>query len=143
MTTYTVTKRTLAARLGTAINSSKNSLVKLTEWPPIGKIAAHSAYEMFSWYTGEYLIVSLVFSHLGFWSGSLFLIAPFPDLCLLVLFYVLRCRRYGNTMMNTNNDLKLSSLELCKNSKEEVGPDRSVSSNKFSSVTLNKLAMNR
>ena len=45
-------------------------------------------------------------------------------------------------MMNTNNDLKLSSLELCKNSKEEVGPDRSVSSNKFSSVTLNKLAMN-
>ena len=52
-------------------------------WPPIGKIAAHSAYEMFSWY--KYLIVSLVFSHLGFWSGSLFLIAPFPDLCLLVL----------------------------------------------------------
>ena len=50
-----------------------------------GKIAAHSAYEMFSWY--KYLIVSLVFSHLGFWSGSLFLIAPFPDLCLLVLFY--------------------------------------------------------
>ena len=46
-------------------------------------------------------------------------------------------------MMNTNNDLKLSSLEQCKNSKEEVGPDRSVSSNKFSSVTLNKLAMNR
>ena len=56
-------------------------LVKVTEWPPIGKIAAHSAYEMFS----MYLIVSLVFSHLGFWSGSLFLIAPFPDLCLLVL----------------------------------------------------------
>ena len=35
-----------------------------------------------SWYM--YLIVSLVFSHLGFWSGNLFLIAPFPDLCLLV-----------------------------------------------------------
>ena len=60
-------------------------LVKVTEWPPIGKIAAHSAYEMFSWY--KYLIVSLVFSHLGFWSGSLFLIASFPDLCLLVLFF--------------------------------------------------------
>ena len=28
------------------------------------EIAAHSAYEMFSWY--RYLIVSLVFSHLGF-----------------------------------------------------------------------------
>ena len=39
-----------------------------------------------SWY--EYLIVSLVFlPHLGFWSGNLFLIAPFPDLCLLVPFY--------------------------------------------------------
>ena len=38
-----------------------------------------------SWY--KYLIVSLVFSHLGFWSGNLLLIAPFPDLCLLVPFY--------------------------------------------------------
>ena len=49
-----------------------------------------------SWY--KYLIVSLVFSHLGFWSGNLFLIAPFPDLCLLVPFYlnyynVGRCNR--------------------------------------------------
>ena len=35
-----------------------------------------------SWY--KCLIVSLVFFHLGFWSGNLFLIAPFPDLCLLV-----------------------------------------------------------
>ena len=41
---------------------------------------------MFSWY--KYLIVSLVFSHLGFWSGSIFLIAPFPDLCLLVRFTI-------------------------------------------------------
>ena len=39
-----------------------------------------------SWY--KYLIVSLFFSHLGFWSGNLFLIAPFPDLCLLVPFCV-------------------------------------------------------
>ena len=43
----------------------------------------------FVWYFGgilwyKYLIVSLVFSHLGFWSGNLFLIAPFPALCLLV-----------------------------------------------------------
>ena len=38
-----------------------------------------------SWY--KYLIVNLVFSHLGFWSGNLFLIAPFPDLCLLVPFF--------------------------------------------------------
>ena len=41
---------------------------------------------MFLWY--KYLIVNLDFSHLGFWSGNLFLIAPFPDLCLLVLFYI-------------------------------------------------------
>ena len=41
-----------------------------------------------SWY--KYLIVSLVFSHLGFWSGNLFLIAPFPDLCLLVPFECLQ-----------------------------------------------------
>ena len=42
-----------------------------------------------SWY--KYLIVSLVFSHLGFWSGNLFLIAPFPDLCLLVPFCSCTC----------------------------------------------------
>ena len=60
------------------------SSVQVTEWPPSGKIAAHSAYDMFSWY--DYLIVNLVFSRLGFWSGNLFLIAPFPDLCLLVPF---------------------------------------------------------
>ena len=51
------------------------------------EIAAHSAYEMFLWY--KYLIVSLVFSHLGFWSGNLSLIAPFPDLCLLVPSYLI------------------------------------------------------
>ena len=45
-------------------------LVKVTEWPPIGKIAAHSAYEMFSWY--KCLIVGLVFSHLGFWTDCAF-----------------------------------------------------------------------
>ena len=50
-----------------------------------GKIAAHSAYDMFSWY--KYLIVNLVFSHLAYWSGNLFLIAHFPDCCLLVPLY--------------------------------------------------------
>ena len=57
--------------------------------PPIGKIAAHSAYDMFSWY--KYLIVN---SHLGFWSGYLFLIAPFPDICLLV-FLILKPWSHG------------------------------------------------
>ena len=41
---------------------------------------------MFSWY--KYLIVNLVFSRLSFWNGNLFLIAPFPDLCLLVPSYL-------------------------------------------------------
>ena len=46
------------------------STVKVTEWPPIGKIAAHSAYEMFSWY--KYLIVSLVFPTSVFGVGIFF-----------------------------------------------------------------------
>ena len=52
-----------------------------------------------SWY--KYLIVSLVFSHLGFWSGNLFLIAPFPDLCLLVPFNI------GNTGNQNHPDLEV------------------------------------
>ena len=39
------------------------------------------------------LSVSTLFSFFpisGFWSGNLFLIAPFPDLCLLVPFHILR-----------------------------------------------------
>ena len=53
--------------------------------PPIGTMAAHSAYNTLSGY--KYLIVNLVFTNLGFWSGDLFLIAPFPDRCLLVPFF--------------------------------------------------------
>ena len=45
-------------------------LVKVTEWPPIGKIAAHSAYVMFSWY--QYLIVGLVFPTSVFGVGIFF-----------------------------------------------------------------------
>ena len=59
----------------------------VTEWPPIGKIAAHSAYYVFSWY--KYLIVSLVSQPPSvFGVGIFFLIAPFPDLCLLVPFFI-------------------------------------------------------
>ena len=53
-----------------------------------------------SWY--KYLIVSLVFSHLGFfWSGNLFLIAPFPDICLLVPFN--STSRYLDDLLNIDN----------------------------------------
>ena len=48
------------------------------------EIAAHSAYDMFSKF--KYLIANLDFSRLGIWSGNFFLMAPFPDYCLLVPF---------------------------------------------------------
>ena len=46
------------------------SKVKVTEWPPIWKIATNSAYEMFSWY--KCLIVSLVFPTSVFGVGNFF-----------------------------------------------------------------------
>ena len=49
----------------------------------LGIIAAHSAYGVFSW--SEYLIVNLLFFHTSiFGVGIIFLIAPFPDHCLLL-----------------------------------------------------------
>ena len=45
-------------------------LVKVTEWLPIGKIAAHSAYDMFSWYNN--LIVDLVFFQPRFFEWESF-----------------------------------------------------------------------
>ena len=69
-----------------------------------------------SWY--KYLIVSLVFSHLGFWSGNLFLIAPFPDLCLLVPFEEMNsvnCEPLSSKLQNSDIlhdlDQKLSHLD--------------------------------
>ena len=59
-----------------------------------------------SWY--KYLIVSLVFSHLGFWSGNLFLIAPFPDLCLLVPFFFNLLH-----LVSTINDSSDGSVDIC------------------------------
>ena len=48
-------------------------------------IAAHAAYDMFSWY--KYISVILVFfPSLGLWSGNFFMIAPFPGHWLFVLF---------------------------------------------------------
>ena len=46
------------------------SYVYVTEWPPIGKIAAHSAFNMFSWY--KYLIAKLVFPTSVFDVGIFF-----------------------------------------------------------------------
>ena len=55
-------------------------------------MAARSACGVFS--CCRCLVVGLVFSRLGFWGGGLFLIAPFPDLCLLVLFYTYTETKY-------------------------------------------------
>ena len=49
------------------------------------EIAAHSAYDMFSKF--KYLFVNLFLSTFGFGSENFFLIAPFPDHCLLVPFH--------------------------------------------------------
>ena len=46
------------------------SKVKVTEWPPIVKIAAHSAYDMF--HGIKYLIVSLFFPTSFFGVGIFF-----------------------------------------------------------------------
>ena len=43
----------------------------------------------------------MLFPHLGFWSGNLFLIAPFPDLCLLVPFN--STSRYLDDLLNIDN----------------------------------------
>ena len=48
------------------------------------EIAAHLVYDMLSKY--KYLIVNLAFCRLCFWSGNCFLMVPFPDHCLIVLF---------------------------------------------------------
>ena len=46
-------------------------LAWMTGWPPVGRIAARSTCGLSS------------FFRLGFWSVNFFLIAPFPDHCLL------------------------------------------------------------
>ena len=67
------------------------SLVLVTESPPIGKIATLSAYNSF-------------FSHLGFWSGNLFVIPPVPDHCLLLPFHH-RFLEYIFLVFNISSDI--------------------------------------
>ena len=67
-----------------------------------------------SWY--KYLIVSLVFSHLGFWSGNLFLIAPFPDFCLLVPLHI-----SGRFFRYTAHFIKLQVDQYCEYNSCQTG----------------------
>ena len=61
------------------------------------EIAAHPAYDMFSKY--KYLIVNLFFSPTGFLEWEFFLIAHFPDHCLLVPF----CKSAACQITETNS----------------------------------------
>ena len=51
------------------------------------EMAPHLAYDIFSQY--KFHIVNLVFPKIGFWIGDFFLIAPFPDHCVLLPFHTL------------------------------------------------------
>ena len=68
------------------------SKVKVTKWPPVGKNSCSFGLRYVSWY--KYLIVSLVFPTSVFGVGIFFLIAPFPDLCLLVPFHIISKMHY-------------------------------------------------
>ena len=64
------------------------SSVRVTEWPPAGEKLLTRLTICFLQAGYKYLSVILVFfPPLGLWSGNFFLIAPFPDHCLLVPFY--------------------------------------------------------
>ena len=77
-----------------------------------------------SWY--KCLIVILVFSHLGFWSGNLFLIVPFPDLCLLVPFACFSSVLFYSFISEMN--LHEFSVSLTRTSKFFIWVSRSITS---------------
>ena len=66
------------------------------------EIAAHSAYDMCSWY--KYLVVYLVFIFFSprflEWEFNLILIAPFPDRCLV---WYLECFAYTFRIVSCQN----------------------------------------
>ena len=64
-------------------------------------IAAHSAYDMFSWYKYLNVIVSF-FPPLGLLSGNFFLISPFPDHCLFDLFLCCYERDFMDSIHHDN-----------------------------------------
>ena len=82
-----------------------------------------------SWY--KYLIVGLVFSHLGFWSGNLFLIAPFPDLCLLVPFNVTHTLKKSYKrpphILSSSSESKIRSIKIHDHMNKPMSNSGSVS----------------
>ena len=69
---------------------------------------------MLTWY--KYLITS-DFSHLGFLSGNLFLIASFPDCCLLVplcmMFSIVYCR-YQQDLVLVDSGINFFSIRISR-----------------------------
>ena len=70
------------------------SKVSVTEWPPIGKIAAHSAYDMFSWY--KYLIVNLIFFPISVLGVGFYLYLYFGPLRSVKIFRVFKTLTFRN-----------------------------------------------
>ena len=84
----------------------------------------------------KYPIVSLVFSHLGFWSGNLFLIAPFPDLCRLVPF------SFFNEQFNLESENRFDLLAKgheTKSTETLTSKTSFISGLKFSSININSI----
>ena len=42
------------------------------------------------------------FSHFRFWSGNFFLVAPFPDHCLLLPCYAVKAKQTGHIELNSS-----------------------------------------
>ena len=90
------------------------------------------------------MIVGLFFSHLGFWSWNLFLIAPFPDLCLLVPFYMtllyIRLRQCSISMFKTYKRTSniISKREFVLNEKVQVGKDQEKAQSEKDSHSKNR-----
>ena len=67
-------------------------------------IAAHSSYDMFSWY--KYLNVILFFPIPRFMEWEFLLIAPFPDHCLLLPFSKCAVNAFVNPVVSICNVYK-------------------------------------
>ena len=91
-----------------------------------------------SWY--GYLTVSLGFSHLGFWSGNLFLIAPFPDLCLLVPFH---CMWRKEAIPEEFKDASIIHLYKRKGNPQVCDNHRGISLLSIAGKILAKILLNR
>ena len=76
---WTLSYLNLTKNMKTYIRSQQHKAIKQKEPPQKYRLGTISNIKLLA-------DLNQFFSHLGFWSMNLFLIAPFPDLCLLVPF---------------------------------------------------------